>query len=49
MATIAIMIGGAVFNAAAFIGSNYLVKAFGGGHQAALDEKQRHDKALEAY
>ena len=49
MASITIMIGGAVFNAAAFIGGNYLAKAFGGGDQAALDEKQRHDKALEAY
>ena len=48
MASIAIMVGGAVLNAAAFIGGNYLAKAFGGG-DAALDEKVRHDKALEAY
>ena len=50
MATIAIMIGGAVLNAATFIGGNYLAKALSGDSgQAALDEKKRHDLALEAY
>ena len=50
MATLAIMIGGAVLNAATFIGGNYLAKALSGdGGQAALDEKIRHDKALEKY
>ena len=50
MATVAIMVGGAVFNAAAFIGGNYLTKALSGdGGQAALDEKIRHDKSLEKY
>ena len=50
MATLAIMIGGAVLNAATFIGGNYLAKALSGdGGQAALDEKKRHDLALEAY
>ena len=49
MAIIAIMVGGAVLNAAAFIGGNYLARALGGGDKAALDEKVRHDKALEAY
>ena len=50
MATIAIMIGGAILNAATFIGGNYLAKALSGDSgQAALDEKIRHDKALEAY
>ena len=48
MASIAIMVGGAVLNAAAFIGGNYLARALGGGDKAALDEKVRHDKALEA-
>ena len=48
MASIAIMVGGAVLNAAAFIGGNYLAKAFGGDDKA-LEEKVRHDKALEAY
>ena len=50
MATIAIMVGGAVLNAATFIGGNYLAKALSGDSgKAALDEKIRHDKALEAY
>ena len=43
------MVGGAVLNAAAFIGGNYLARALGGGNKAALEEKERHDKALEAY
>ena len=49
MASIAIVAGGAVLNAAAFIGGNYLAKALGGGDKAALDEKVQHDKALETY
>ena len=51
MATLAIMIGGAVLNAATFIGGNYLAKALSGdGGQAALDEKKkRHDLALKKY
>ena len=49
MASIAIMVGGAMLNAATFIGGNYLAKAFGGGDQAALDEKKCHHKAPEAY
>ena len=50
MASIAIMIGGAVLNAAAFTGGNYLVKYIAGDSgQAALAEKTRHDKALEAH
>ena len=49
MASIAIMIGGAVLNATAFIGGNYLVRALGGGEKAALEEKKRYDKALEDY
>ena len=50
MASIAIMLGGAVLNAAAFTGGNYLAKYIAGdGGQAALAEKTRHDKALEAY
>ena len=36
MASIAIMVGGAVLNAAAFIGGNYLARALGGGDKAAL-------------
>ena len=39
MATIATMIGGAILNAATFIGGNYLAKALlGDSGQAALDE-----------
>ena len=49
MASIAIMIGGAVLNATAFIGGNYLARALGGADKAALEEKKRHDKALEDY
>ena len=41
MATVAIMVGGAVLNAATFIGGNYLAKY--------LDEKKRHDLAPEKY
>ena len=44
------MIGNAVLNAAAFTGGNYLAKYIAGDSgQAALAEKTRHDKALEAY
>ena len=47
MATIAIMVGGAVLNAATFIGGNYLAKALSGDSgKAAMAEKIRHDKAL---
>ena len=50
MAGIAIMIGGAVLNAAAFTGGNYLAKYIAGDSgQTALAKKTRHDKALEAY
>ena len=42
------MIGGAVLNAAAFTGGNYLAKYLS-GDGGALAEKTRHDKALEAY
>ena len=50
MATLAITIDGAILNAAAFIGGNYLAKALSGDSgNAALAEKIRHDKALEAY
>jgi len=49
MVSIMIMIGGAVLNATAFIGSNYLARVFGGGDKAALEEEKRHEKALEDY
>ena len=44
------MIGGAVLNATAFTGGNYLAKYMAGDNgKAALAEKKRHDKALQAY
>ena len=50
MASIAIMLGGAIINAAAFIGGNYLAKYLSGNSgQAALDDKIRHDKAFKKY
>jgi len=48
MASISMMLGGAVINAAAFTGGNYLAKYLS-GDSGALAEKTRHDKALEAY
>ena len=50
MASIGLAIGGAIVNAAAFIGGNYLAKYLSGHDgKAALEERKRHDKALEAY
>jgi len=50
MASVAMMIGGAVLNAAALTGGNYLAKFLAGDSgKAALDEKTRRDKALETY
>ena len=50
MASIAIMAGGALLNAVAFIGDNYLAGFLSGeDSSAALEEKVRHDKALESY
>ena len=50
MASIAIMALGAVLNAAAFTGGNYLAKYLSDDSgQTAMDKKIRHDKALEAY
>ena len=45
MASVAIMVGGAVANALAFSGSNYLFSKFGQGDTA--EEQKRHDKAME--
>ncbi|MCV6576601.1 MAG: hypothetical protein OIF58_12775, partial [Cohaesibacter sp.] len=50
MASVAIMAGGALLNAAAFIGGNYLARFLSGDNSSvALEEKVRHDKALESY
>jgi len=45
MASVAIVIGGAVVNALAFSGSNYLFAKMGKGE--AEEERKRHDQALE--
>ena len=47
MASIAIMIGGAIINATAFVGGNYLANYLSGG--SAGQEKKRHDLAVEKY
>ena len=47
MATIAIMIGGAVLNATAFVGGSYLAKYLSGS--STDTERIRHDKAIEKY
>ena len=50
MTSIGMMLGGAILNAAVFTGGNYLAKYLSGDSgKAALVEKTRHDKALEAY
>ena len=41
---------GATVNAASFIGGNYLAKYLSGDSAAAMEkERERHDRALEAY
>ena len=47
MATIAVMIGGAILNPTTFIGGSYLAKYFSGDDASV--EKKRHDKALKKY
>ena len=47
MASIAIMIGGAIINATTFVGGSYLAKYLAGGNVDA--ERKRHDLALEKY
>ena len=47
MATVVIMLGGAVLNATTFIDGSYLTKYFSGDD--SLAEKKRHDIALEKY
>ena len=47
MASIAIMLGGAVLNATTFIGGSYLAKYLSGGNTD--QERVRLDKALEKY
>ena len=47
MASIAIMIGGAILNATTFVGGSYLAKYMSGGNSD--EERKRHDLALEKY
>ena len=47
MASIAIMIGGAILNATTFVGGSYLTKYISGDDLSA--ERKRHDLALEKY
>ena len=47
MASIAIMIGGAILNATTFVGGSYLAKYMSGSNVDA--EKKRHDLAQEKY
>ena len=50
MASIAIMIGGAIINATAFVGGSYLAKFLSGDSESAsLEEKKRHNLAVEKY
>ena len=50
MASIAVMMRGAVLNATAFTGGNYLTKYLSGNSgKATLGEKTRQDKVVEAY
>jgi len=50
MASIGLMIGGAILNVAAFTGGNYLAKYLSGdSRKATLAEKTHYNKALEAY
>ena len=50
MASIALMVGGVLLNATAFVGGNYLVKYLSGDDgKAAEAEREQHDKAQEAY
>ena len=47
MATIAMMIGGAILNATTFVGGSYLARYLSGDNADA--ERIRHDKAIEKY
>ena len=48
MASIAIMIGGALINAIAFVRESYLAKYLSGDQNSAVEE-ERHDLAVEKY
>ena len=48
MASIALMIGGAIINATTFVGGSYLAKYLSGSSDSD-EEKKRHDRAVEKY
>ena len=48
MASIALMIGGAIINATTFVGGSYLAKYLSGSSDSD-EEKTRHDLAVEKY
>ena len=48
MASIAIMIGGALINVIAFVRESYLAKCLSGDQNSAVEE-ERHDLAVEKY
>ena len=47
MAAIGMMVGGAIVNALAFTGGNYLFSLLGGKSAEAEKERKRHDLAIE--
>jgi hypothetical protein len=49
MATIALLVGGAILNATAFVGGSYLAKALSSDGNGVNAERVRHDRALEKY
>jgi hypothetical protein len=49
MATIALLVGGAILNATAFVGGSYLAKTLSSDGNSVNAERVRHDRALEKY
>ena len=49
MASIAIMIGGALINATAIVGGSYLAKYLSGDQNIVKEKKKRDDLAVEKY
>ena len=49
MASIAIMIGGALINATALVGGSYLAKYLSGDQNIVKEKKKRHNLAVEKY
>ena len=49
IASIAIMIGGTLINATAFVGGSYLAKYSCGDQNNSNEEEKRHDLAVERY